>query len=35
MIDLDTEYVARRSLWLNLKIIFLTVPTVLGGKGAE
>jgi lipopolysaccharide/colanic/teichoic acid biosynthesis glycosyltransferase len=35
MIDLDTEYVERRSLWLNLKIIFLTVPTVLGGKGAE
>jgi lipopolysaccharide/colanic/teichoic acid biosynthesis glycosyltransferase len=35
MIDLDTEYVEKRSLWLNLKIIFLTVPTVLGGKGAE
>jgi lipopolysaccharide/colanic/teichoic acid biosynthesis glycosyltransferase len=35
MIDLDTEYVERRSLWLNLKIIFLTVPTVLHGKGAE
>ena len=35
MIDLDTEYVERRSLWLNLKIIVLTVPTVLGGKGAE
>ena len=35
MIDLDTEYVERRSLWLNLKIIILTVPTVLHGKGAE
>jgi lipopolysaccharide/colanic/teichoic acid biosynthesis glycosyltransferase len=35
MIDLDTEYVERRSLLLNLKIIFLTVPTVLHGKGAE
>jgi lipopolysaccharide/colanic/teichoic acid biosynthesis glycosyltransferase len=35
MIDLDTEYVERRSLLLNLKIIFLTVPTVLGAKGAE
>ena len=35
MIDLDTEYVERRSLLLNLKIIILTVPTVLGAKGAE
>jgi lipopolysaccharide/colanic/teichoic acid biosynthesis glycosyltransferase len=35
MIDLDIEYVERRSLLLNLKIIFLTVPTVLHGKGAE
>jgi lipopolysaccharide/colanic/teichoic acid biosynthesis glycosyltransferase len=35
MIELDTEYVERRSLLLNLKIIFLTVPTVLGAKGAE
>jgi lipopolysaccharide/colanic/teichoic acid biosynthesis glycosyltransferase len=35
MIDLDTEYVERRSLLLNLKIIVLTVPTVLGAKGAE
>jgi lipopolysaccharide/colanic/teichoic acid biosynthesis glycosyltransferase len=35
MIDLDIEYVERRSLLLNLKIVFLTVPTVLHGKGAE
>ena len=35
MIELDTEYVERRSLLLNLKILFLTVPTVLHGKGAE
>jgi lipopolysaccharide/colanic/teichoic acid biosynthesis glycosyltransferase len=35
MIDLDTEYVETRSLLLNLKILFLTVPTVLHGKGAE
>jgi lipopolysaccharide/colanic/teichoic acid biosynthesis glycosyltransferase len=35
MIDLDTEYVQRRSLLLNLKILLLTVPTVLHGKGAE
>ena len=35
MIDLDIEYVERRSPLLNLKIVFLTVPTVLHGKGAE
>lgn len=35
MIDLDIEYVERRSVLLNLKIIVLTVPTVLGAKGAE
>jgi lipopolysaccharide/colanic/teichoic acid biosynthesis glycosyltransferase len=34
MIELDAEYVARRSLALNLKILLLTVPTVLNGKGA-
>jgi lipopolysaccharide/colanic/teichoic acid biosynthesis glycosyltransferase len=35
MIELDTEYVETRSLLLNLKILVLTVPTVLHGKGAE
>ncbi len=35
MIDLDTEYVERRSLLLNLKILLLTIPTVIDGKGAE
>jgi lipopolysaccharide/colanic/teichoic acid biosynthesis glycosyltransferase len=35
MIDLDVRYVETRSLLLNLKILFLTVPTVLHGKGAE
>jgi lipopolysaccharide/colanic/teichoic acid biosynthesis glycosyltransferase len=35
MIDKDIEYVERRSLLLNLKILVLTVPTVLHGKGAE
>jgi lipopolysaccharide/colanic/teichoic acid biosynthesis glycosyltransferase len=35
MIDLDAEYVERRSLPLNLKILLLTVPTVIHGKGAE
>jgi lipopolysaccharide/colanic/teichoic acid biosynthesis glycosyltransferase len=35
MIALDVEYVERRSLWQNLKIILLTVPTVIHGKGAR
>jgi lipopolysaccharide/colanic/teichoic acid biosynthesis glycosyltransferase len=34
MIELDAEYVERRSVLLNLKILLLTVPTVLHGKGA-
>jgi lipopolysaccharide/colanic/teichoic acid biosynthesis glycosyltransferase len=34
MIALDNEYVDRRSLPLNLKILILTLPTVLHGKGA-
>jgi lipopolysaccharide/colanic/teichoic acid biosynthesis glycosyltransferase len=35
MIALDVEYVERRSLLLNLKILVLTVPTVIHGKGAR
>jgi lipopolysaccharide/colanic/teichoic acid biosynthesis glycosyltransferase len=34
MIALDAEYVETRSLGLNLKILLLTLPTVLHGKGA-
>jgi lipopolysaccharide/colanic/teichoic acid biosynthesis glycosyltransferase len=34
MISLDAEYVEKRSLALNLKILLLTLPTVLHGKGA-
>jgi len=34
MIELDTEYVERRSLPLNLRILLLTLPTVIHGKGA-
>jgi lipopolysaccharide/colanic/teichoic acid biosynthesis glycosyltransferase len=34
MIELDNEYVKKRSLPLNLKILILTLPTVLVGKGA-
>ena len=33
-IELDIQYVRERSLWLDLKIILITVPTVLLGKGA-
>lgn len=35
MIHLDLEYVRHQSLWLDLKILFLTIPAVLSGKGAE
>lgn len=35
MIALDSEYVERRSLPLNVKILVLTIPTVIHGKGAE
>jgi lipopolysaccharide/colanic/teichoic acid biosynthesis glycosyltransferase len=35
MVRLDREYVRRQSLWLDLKILLLTIPAVLSGKGAE
>jgi lipopolysaccharide/colanic/teichoic acid biosynthesis glycosyltransferase len=35
MIELDAEYVERRSLPMNLKILLLTLPTVIHGKGAQ
>jgi lipopolysaccharide/colanic/teichoic acid biosynthesis glycosyltransferase len=31
---LDLEYVRTRSFWLDLKLLVLTLPTVLGKKGA-
>jgi lipopolysaccharide/colanic/teichoic acid biosynthesis glycosyltransferase len=34
MVRLDVEYARRRTLWLNLRILVRTVPTVLGAKGA-
>jgi lipopolysaccharide/colanic/teichoic acid biosynthesis glycosyltransferase len=34
MIELDLEYVARRTFWLNVRILLRTVPVVLMGKGA-
>jgi lipopolysaccharide/colanic/teichoic acid biosynthesis glycosyltransferase len=34
MIRLDLEYVKSQSLWLNLKLLILTLPAVLTGRGA-
>jgi lipopolysaccharide/colanic/teichoic acid biosynthesis glycosyltransferase len=34
MVRLDVEYAHRRSPWLNLRILFRTVPAVLGARGA-
>lgn len=34
MIRLDVDYARRRSLWLNVRILLQTVPTVLGAQGA-
>ena len=35
MIEMDLEYIRRASIWLDLKILFLTIPAVLSGRGAE
>jgi len=35
MLDLDLEYVDRRTLWLDSQILFRTIPTVLRGDGAR
>src|SRR5262249_22783862 len=35
MIRLDIEYVRARSLWLDFKILLLTIPAVISGRGAE
>jgi len=32
-LDLEVEYVKKRSLWLDIKIIFLTIAVVFGKKG--
>jgi lipopolysaccharide/colanic/teichoic acid biosynthesis glycosyltransferase len=34
-IALDIEYAQNQSLWLDLKILLLTIPAVLFGRGAE
>ncbi|MEW6754413.1 MAG: sugar transferase [Candidatus Latescibacterota bacterium] len=35
MIELDLQYIRRRSLWQDLRLLALTVPAVLSGRGAE
>jgi lipopolysaccharide/colanic/teichoic acid biosynthesis glycosyltransferase len=32
---MDIEYVRKRSLWLDLKLLLLTIPAVITGRGAE
>ena len=34
MVELDLEYVSRRSLWLNMTILVRTTSVVLTGRGA-
>lgn len=33
-VRLDIEYIKSRSIWLDIKLLFLTIPAVLLGKGA-
>jgi lipopolysaccharide/colanic/teichoic acid biosynthesis glycosyltransferase len=35
MIQLDLEYIRNASLWFDLKLLLLTIPAVLSGRGAE
>jgi lipopolysaccharide/colanic/teichoic acid biosynthesis glycosyltransferase len=35
MVRLDLEYIERQSIWLDLKILLITVPLVLSRKGAD
>jgi lipopolysaccharide/colanic/teichoic acid biosynthesis glycosyltransferase len=34
MVRMDIEYIDKQSLWLDLKILLLTIPAVLSGEGA-
>jgi len=35
MVRMDCEYIRKRSLWLDLKILAATVPAVVSGRGAK
>jgi lipopolysaccharide/colanic/teichoic acid biosynthesis glycosyltransferase len=35
MVDMDLEYIERRSFWLDFKLLALTIPTVLFTRGAQ
>lgn len=35
MVRMDLEYIRNASFWLDLRILFLTIPAVLCGRGAE
>jgi lipopolysaccharide/colanic/teichoic acid biosynthesis glycosyltransferase len=34
MIQMDVDYVRQRSIWLDLKLLLLTFPAILSGRGA-
>ncbi|MHB0870307.1 MAG: sugar transferase [Chloroflexota bacterium] len=34
MVRMDLEYIEQRSLWLDLKILLLTIPVIVTGRGA-
>lgn len=34
-LEMDTQYVAKRSLWMDIKIFFKTIWVVIAGKGAK
>jgi len=35
MVRMDVDYIRRQSLWLDIKIIIMTVTAVVNGKGAR
>lgn len=34
-VDLDLKYIKERSIWLDIKLIFMTIPALLGDKNAS